>query len=245
MANRLLPFRQYNEHFVINLFALKTSELDLTDVTKNTHTNSDKHDAGVIVKITTAGSDIGAGYSGTGLNAGKGDSDLNGYLGQTDYPHVGSNVYGEAFAKIERHGAGSARPLGITLNQTLTYDENGEKMLYYKQKLLELQGVLPGEVVPVLTKGIVTIGENAFDTAKTYAAGDLLYVGGGVGTTDQEGKFTNEESEAAVYNSPIGYVVAVGNRDLATGELSSNDYFAGNGSSATGTGKYLIINIDL
>jgi len=241
MANRLLPFRQYNEHFVINLFALKTSELDLTDVTKNTHTNSDKHDAGVIVKITTAGSDIGAGYSGTGLNAGKGDSDLNGYLGQTDYPHVGRNVYGEAFAKIERHGGQTARPLGITLNQTLTYDENGEKMLYYKQKLLELQGVLPGEVVPVLTKGIVTIGENAFDTALNYSEGDPLYVGGTA--ANAQGKFS--KVALAGYADPIGYVVAVGNRDLATGELSSNDYFAGNGSRATGTGKYLIINIDL
>jgi hypothetical protein len=242
MANRLLPFRQYNEHFVINLFALKTSELALTDVTANTNEKSGKHDAGVIVKITTAGSDIGAGYSGTGLNAGKGDSTLNTYLGKTDYPHVGGNVYGEAFAKIEQHGAGDARPIGVTLNQTLAYDENGEKMLYYKQKLIESAGVLPGEAVPVLSKGIVTIGENAFDNTKTYGPGDLLYVGGGLGATDQKGKFTKTPSEAAVYDSPIGYVVAVGNRN---GELSSNDYFAGNGSAGTGTGGYLIINIDL
>tara|TARA_R110002020_G_scaffold207146_1_gene412534 strand:- start:7465 stop:8190 length:726 start_codon:yes stop_codon:yes gene_type:complete len=241
MANRLLPFRQYNEHFVINLFALKTSELALTDVTENTHTNSGKHDAGVIVKITTAGSDIGAGYGGIGANAGKGDSDLNGYLGKTDYPHVGRNVYSEAFAKIEQHGGEGARPLGITLNQTLTYDENGEKMLYYKQKLLELQGVLPGEVVPVLTKGIVTLSEDAFDNGETYDAGDRLYVGG----TGQKGKFTNEIPTATTYANPIGYVVAVGDRNLATGKLTSNDYFAGDGSAANGTGKYLIVNIDL
>ena len=47
--------------------------------------------------------------------------------------------------------------LGITLNQTLAWDENGEKMIYYRQKLLEHQGVLPGEVVPILTKGIITV----------------------------------------------------------------------------------------
>ena len=239
MANRLLPFRQYNEHFVINLFALKTSELNLTDVTENTNEKSGKHDAGVIVKITTAGSDIGAGYSGTGTNAGKGDSSLNAYLGKTDYPHVGSNVYGEAFAKIERHGAGAARPIGVTLNQTLAYDENGEKMLYYKQKLIESAGVLPGEAVPVLSKGIITIGENAFDTAQTYAEGDPLYVGG----AGNEGKFSN--AATATYTDPIGYVVAVGSRNLTSGKLSSNDYFAGDGSVANGTGKYLIINIDL
>jgi len=240
MANRLLPFRQYNEHFVINLFALKTSELTLTDVTKNTHANSDAHDAGLIVKIDVDnGSDIGAGYSGTGANAGKGNSDLNAYLGTTDYPHVGGNAYPEAFGKISKHGAGAARPIGVTLNETLAYDENGEKMLYYKQKLIESAGVLPGQAVPVLSKGIITIGENAFDTALTYVEGEPLYVGG----TGNEGKFSNVA--LAGYTDPIGYVVAVGNRDLAAGELSSNDYFAGDGSAATGTGGYLIINIDL
>ena len=30
-------------------------------------------------------------------------------------------------------------------------------MLYYRQKALELQGVLPGEAVPVLTKGIIAV----------------------------------------------------------------------------------------
>lgn len=237
MANRLLPFRQYNEHFVINLFALKTSELDLTDVTVNTNEKSGQHDAGLIVKIATAGSDIGAGYSGTGADAGKGDSDLNSYLGKTNYPHVGSNVYGEAFAKIQGHAGGTARPIGVTLNQTLAYDENGEKMLYYKQKLIESAGVLPGEAVPVLTKGIITIGENAFDTAVTYAVGDPLYVGTGT----NKGKFSSTATTSA-YTDPIGYVVAVGSRN---GELSSNDYFAGDGSTNDGTGKYLIINIDL
>ena len=33
MANRLLPFRQYNEHFVVNMFALDTSLLTLGTVT--------------------------------------------------------------------------------------------------------------------------------------------------------------------------------------------------------------------
>lgn len=241
MANRLLPFRQYNEHFVINLFALKTSKLNLTDVTVNTHASSGEHDAGVLVKLTTAGSDIGAGYGGTGADAGKGDSDLNGYLGQTDYPHVGRNAYTEAFGKIEQHGGGLARPIGITLNQTLAYDENGEKMLYYKQKLLEHQGVLPGEAVPVLTKGIVTLSENAFDDSKTYSVGDALYAGG----AGQNGKFTNDSSVTTTYASPIGYVVAVGSRDGQVFDSGSPDYFAKDGSTNNGTGKYLIVNIDL
>lgn len=49
MANRLLPFRQYNEHDVVNLFSLDTSALTLADMT---HASNGAWDAGVIVKVT-------------------------------------------------------------------------------------------------------------------------------------------------------------------------------------------------
>lgn len=237
MANRLLPFRQYNEHFVINLFALKTSELDLTSVSANTHQTSGKHDAGALVKISDASWAAGepAGYG----SDGKGDAALNAYMGETGYPHVGRNIYPEAAPKFEIHGGGAARPIGVTLNQTLTFDENGEKMLYYRQKLLEHQGVLPGEVVPILSKGIVTLGENAFDTAGTYAAGTPLYAIAG-------GKFGDV---ATGYADPVGYVLGVGNRNDDKGPYdgaNNPDYFAGDGdSTGAGTGTYLIVNLDL
>jgi hypothetical protein len=51
--------------------------------------------------------------------------------------------------------------VGITLRETLAYDENGEKLLYYKQKLDEAQAVLPGQTVPVLTRGLVLLDSNA------------------------------------------------------------------------------------
>jgi hypothetical protein len=57
------------------------------------------------------------------------------------------------------------KALGITLRETLAFDENGEKMLYYKQKLDEAQGVLPGQTVPVLTKGLVLLTAAAFESA--------------------------------------------------------------------------------
>ena len=51
--------------------------------------------------------------------------------------------------------------LGVTLNQTAKNDENGEKLLYNATKKRELQAVLPGQSVPVATKGIFTFGANA------------------------------------------------------------------------------------
>jgi hypothetical protein len=61
---------------------------------------------------------------------------------------------------VEPAGVGDVA-VGITLRETLAYDENGEKLLYYKQKLDEAQAVLPGQTVPVLTRGLVLLDSNA------------------------------------------------------------------------------------
>ena len=50
MANRLLPFRQYNEHFVINLFSLDLSGADLSTF-KHDSSSSGRHDAGALIKL--------------------------------------------------------------------------------------------------------------------------------------------------------------------------------------------------
>ena len=152
MANRLLPFRQYNEHFVVNLFSLDVGGATLSNFT---HASSGNHDAGVRVKVTDGSWAAGqpAGYA----NDGNGSAELNAYLGETGYPHVGRNVNPEATPKFSV-ASGTDIAIGVTLNQTLAFDENGEKLLYYRQKALELQAVLPGEVVPVLSKGIITVG---------------------------------------------------------------------------------------
>lgn len=229
MANRLLPFRQYNEHFVVNLFALKTSELSLTNVSANTHATSGKHDAGVLVKPSTGILDLGAGYGGSGADAGKGDDDLNAYLGETGYPHVGRNVNPEAFGKMEVAGA-TDTILGVTLNQTLAFDENGEKMLYYRQKLLEHQGVLPGEVVPVLTKGIITVAANGI-AGTAPVIGQAVFAAAG-------GKFTKDTAGDTA--TKVGLCIGRGDRD-GVYDSNSPDYFATDGS----TGGYYIIKIDL
>jgi len=235
MANRLLPFRQYNEHFVINLFSLDLTSATLADF-KHDSASSGSHDAGLLVKVSDAGSDIGAGYS----DDGKGSDILNAYMGKTDYPHVARNVNPEAFAKFTIAN-GTDTILGVTLNQTLAFDENGEKMLYYRQKLLEHQGVLPGEVVPVLTKGIITVAESAVLTTAAPTAGAAVYAAA-------DGKFRAHDGsiDGSFTNTRVGTCLAVGTRDGGIYDGTNNpDYFAGDGSTGSGTGGYYIINLDL
>ena len=51
----------------------------------------------------------------------------------------------------------------MTLYQTAKNDENGEKLLYNPTKQTELQAMLPGQAVPIATKGIFTLSSDAFD----------------------------------------------------------------------------------
>ena len=243
MANRLLPFRQYNEHFVVNLFSLdladptSTGGVDTPAVLANfTHAASGSHDAGVLVK-PSSGSDLGAGYAGTSTSTGKGSTILNTYMGKTNYPHVGRNVNPEAFGKFQVAG-GTDTILGVTLNQTLGFDENGEKMLYYRQKLLEHQGVLPGEVVPVLTKGIITVAESGILANSLPTVGAKVYAADG-------GKFRAAGTGEDFANTEVGICIGTGDRDSGVYDAKQKDYFAGDGTSASGTGKYYIIKIDL
>lgn len=240
MANRLLPFRQYNEHFVVNLFSLDLADPtstgdvnDPADLDDFTHANPGSHDAGVLVKPAIA-TDLGAGYAGSGTDTGKGSTLLNSYMGSTAYPHVGRNVNPEAFGKFQVAGV-SDTILGVTLNQTLAFDENGEKMLYYRQKLLEHQGVLPGEVVPVLTKGIITVAESAIIANQLPTVGSPVYAGAG-------GKFSNSADNSA---TKVGICIATGDRDGGVYDAKQPDYFAGDGTTTNGTGKYYILKIDL
>lgn len=222
MANRLLPFRQYNEHFVINLFRLKLDGETIEDF-KADNGSSGNHDAGLLVKVSDVNWAKGepAGYDLASAEKAKLDS----YLGasKSNFPHVAANSYPAAQPMFEVAGADD-KPLGVTLRQTLAFDENGEKLLYYRQKLEDLYGVLPGEVVPVLTKGIITVAASAVDgslTGDVFAAADGQFAGTG--------------------SNKVGTVLGVGDRDDVFDGTKSPDYFAGNGS----TGAYYIINLDL
>ena len=215
MAIRLLPFRQYNEHDVVNLFRLNDTDLAACETAASPTTNG-KWDNGVIVKIASAD-----------FTKEPVEYETYAYQGKTDYPHIGRNQYPKAVPTYECAGAGDAKAFGVTLRQTLTHDENGEKMLYYPQKALELNAVLPGQAVPILTRGIITVSAAGLGTIAGGAApGDKLY-------SDAEGKFTTTGTV-----NPVGKLIGLGDRaDVGT----NPDYFSGTGS----TGQYAIIKLEL
>ena len=195
MAKRILPYRDYSEHDVVNLFALDVTGKTLSSFVSN---GTGDFDAGVVVSVS-AGALPGEVSE---LRAESSDA-LRGYLGASfSGAHIGFNGYPANTGMTVAPAAAGSRGLGITLRETLAFDENGEKMLYYKQKLDEAQGVLPGQTVPVLTKGLVLLAAGAI--SGTVALGDELEVATG-------GKLAAKTSGAAV-----GTVIAIGKESDTT-----------------------------
>jgi hypothetical protein len=121
------------------------------------------------------------------------------YLGKTDYPFNGPDQYPTNPLTVSGAAVGSI-PLGITLNQTAEYDENGEKLLYNKTKKEELQAVLPGQSVPVATRGIFTLAEEALSTGiASYQPGYGITIGavGKIG-------FNADATDASVFGTVVG-----------------------------------------
>ena len=208
MALRILPFRQYSDHDVVNMYAVIGSDV-LDDTTK-----TGAGDAGVFVKVSD----------------GNFDNDpvtyqTNSYLGKTDYPFVGTtDMYPEVNLKITGSTSGEI-PLGLTLYQTAKNDENGEKLLYNPQKQEELQAMLPGQAVPVATKGIFTLAASAFDgPAAGYAPGKAV-----IASNANAGKVTGALRGAA---KTFGHVLGTGTR-TSTGPTT--DQFAGD---------YIVVSFD-
>tara|TARA_R100000808_G_scaffold11976_1_gene30267 strand:- start:3063 stop:3608 length:546 start_codon:yes stop_codon:yes gene_type:complete len=126
MATTLRPFRDYDEHDVINLFSLSG---DVTNgVTK-----------GHMVKLQ-------AGWSNTA------ELDRLGAVGSS-YANTVSERYGVA-AKVAVAGSGDS-VLGMMLYDVKETDENGEKFIFNPRKAAENDVVLSGQAVPVMTRGIV------------------------------------------------------------------------------------------
>ncbi len=148
MSNRLLPFRQYDENDVINLFANDTS-----DTNPSTNGNGS---AGVFVSVKSGGGNF--------------SNDPITYVDRAELSasqdHT-RNQYPEVQLKVTAAsvGAFAGEVVGVTLKQTLEQDENGEKLLYNPVKKDELQAVLSGQAVPLATRGIFTLTSDAIDNA--------------------------------------------------------------------------------
>ena len=144
MANTadLKPFRSYDEHDVVNLFAFD-------DNTVNLNVDDAKIKKGVLVAVA------GDGWKNTDEAL-----DSHGLGGATTTTAPGKSFantvslrYGTT-ARVAPTAAGEV-PLGITLWDMAERDENGEKLLYHPRKAAEMQAVISGQTMPVLTKGVV------------------------------------------------------------------------------------------
>jgi|9_EtaG_2_1085328.scaffolds.fasta_scaffold05672_3 hypothetical protein len=170
--HKLLPFRQYDEKDVINLFAL-----DYASITPGADL--------INLKVGSTAANNGANWSGTGVAVDSGSTLLGGddptltsksYLGAIGSGDQGfalqeGNPYPEAPMVVGLASSASRDFLGLTLKPTLAYDENGEKLLYYRRKLEELQAVLPGETVPVATRGMFTMTVGTASDGNAIATG--------------------------------------------------------------------------
>lgn len=187
MSLRILPFRQYDENDVINLFALDGAHAN------EATTDSGNGDAGVFVKVSAGDFNLDpVAYSD------------NAYLGKTDYPFVNAE-YPSVTLECAPAISGDSL-LGITLYQTAKTDENGEKLLYNPVKATELNTVLPGQAVPVATRGVFTL------TAGGYSG--ALTVGGGVQLSAAESGKLVGCAASSVHK--VGTVIGTGSRSSGT-----------------------------
>tara|TARA_B100001094_G_scaffold333074_1_gene408388 strand:- start:554 stop:1237 length:684 start_codon:yes stop_codon:yes gene_type:complete len=225
MAIRLLPFRDYDEHDVVNLFrsaGTLDKFIDLSDAAKR---STPEGDAGVFVKV--AAGDLTGDWDPVDVT-----TNPTSLLGKTDYPHVGRNTYPQtALAVKPAMNAATDSCIGITLRQTVARDENGENLLYNPVKKDELFGVLPGEAVPVLSKGMVTLTADALTGAGTV--GQLLELA-------DNGQVSPVDRGAAT-NQVVGQILAVGDRDDDSGSQGGTNVF---GNAGAQTGAYYIVKID-
>ena len=149
MATKLHPFRQYNENDVINLFTYDGTSVD----------------AGRLLRLDNSNQ-----WSGLGSDD---YVDLGSDTGNS-YSNVVSTQY-SLKGKLDLADLGE-RPLGINLMAMASTDENGEKLLYNPRKAAEMGVVIPGQAIPVASRGVFlyNASESAW-TGSPVEAGTVLY----------------------------------------------------------------------
>lgn len=192
ISNKLVPIRDYDEHDVIPFFALDTTG-----------------EAGLFVKPTAFDPDDTDGWTDTGIGA--------------EVDGVVSLRYGvKNTVTAAPSGATKWDVLGITLNDTREYDENGNRLINNQQKQLEMQCVLSGQATNILTRGYIGLISGAY--VGTPALGH-------VGVID---------------NATPGVIRAIAPADLAGAGYNENQVL-GKFMSAQGSsfGGYAIFKLEL
>ena len=162
-TQRLKPFRQHAETDVVNLFSFKDDDGDTMDSYSALKAEGAKVNKGLLVSVKNGWKNTDDPVNKTGI----------GNPGAT-YSNTVSFRYGAA-ATVEPCASGS-QPLGLTIWDVAEVDENGEKLVYHPRKAAEMQAVISGQAIPVLTKGIVLYSGNLTSGgADSVTAGAKVY----------------------------------------------------------------------
>lgn len=159
MAHNLRPFRDYSEHEVLNFFAY-SGAADSSSVIAT---------KGKAVKISAEGFTTGP----TNSSANQ-PTDFLGDVGAA-FPLSNSLRFG---VRPKVTIATSGDVLGLTLLDVRELDENGEKLIFNPRKAAEMNVVISGQAVPVLTRGVVLYSGSAIANA---TAGQYAVVSGAAG----------------------------------------------------------------
>ena len=180
----LRPFRDYDEHDVINLFRLdNASTLPVS--------------RGTLVKLA----------DNTGWQNSQ-ELDMLGSAGEYSISNVVAQRYGVE-AEVTIAGAGD-QPIGWTLYDVAELDENGEKLIYNPRKAVEIECVLSGQAVPIVTRGVF-LYSGATLAGETVNAGVKLYAGAA-------GELTVDADSGT--NMQVGY--ALGGKDSGSNHVLVN-----------------------
>lgn len=176
MAYKLRPFRDYDEHDVLNLFSYDTTGLNAGSISIT---------KGSLVKIATGWKNFDSGVElGGGL-------EFIGGAGTLQPNNVVSQRYGVT-AKVVTSTTGET-PIGIMLLDVKDADENGELLKYNPRKAAEMQAVIPGQTIPVVTRGVFLVQ----GVLGTPTAGGVAYAGG-------TGQITSSTGVGGIANVAIG-----------------------------------------
>lgn len=135
---QLLPFRLYDEHEVVNWYALATTGLN-----------------GQFVSFVTGNQSPANSAGGYGTNTPV----------AAQFTNTVSNRYiNTRQVRVTQSGDLNFNTLGITLHTTAEYDENGNRLINWPYNhVLERGFVLSGWSVPVLKRGVVTLKSSAYN----------------------------------------------------------------------------------
>lgn len=182
----LLPFRDYSEHEVINLFACDTvaNKGTLVAPVRSWKDNSALIDKSTNGPLNLSNSFIGNIYSNSITNTFEVIGAVTPIVNYNDLPTA----------------------IGILLKDVREFDENGKKLLFDSRKAAEMDVIVPNvQIVPILVRGLILV--NDIDTTNRGGGGgdpeigDPAYVGdngrmatsGGTGAPI--GKFLSRKDE--------------------------------------------------